>query len=97
MQRQEEYVDGFLDALMEKQAEGNVDFALRLYEQLAPYVVTDCSSTTLSGMLDRYVDFTLTGAVTPAGENLVENGHYAFYVDEEELDRMILDLFYREK
>ena len=97
MQRQKEYVDGFLDALMEKQAEGNVDFALRLYEQLAPYVVTDCSSATLSGMLDRYVDFTLTGAVTPTGENLVENGHYAFYVDEEELDRMILDLFYREK
>lgn len=97
MQRQKEYVDGFLDALMEKQAEGDVDFALRLYEQLAPYVVTDCSSATLSGMLDRYVDFTLTGAVTPAGENLVENGHYAFYVDEEELDRMILDLFYREK
>ena len=97
MQRQKEYVDGFLNALMEKQAEGNVDFALRLYEQLAPYVVTDCSSATLSGMLDRYVDFTLTGAVTPAGENLVENGHYAFYVDEEELDRLILDLFYREK
>ena len=97
MERQKEYVDGFLDALMEKQAEGNVDFALRLYEQLAPYVVTDCSSATLSGMLDRYVDFALTGAVTPAGENLVENGHYAFYVDEEELDRLILDLFYREK
>ena len=97
MQRQKEYVDGFLDALMEKQAEGNVDFALRLYEQLAPYIVTDCSSATLSGMLDRYVDFTLTGAVTPVGENLIENGHYAFYVDEEALDKLILELFYREK
>ena len=97
MQRQKEYVDGFLDALMEQQAGGDVDFALQLYEQLSPYIVTDCSSATLSGMLDRYSDFTLNGAVTPEGENLIENGHYAFYADEDALDRMILELFYRAK
>ena len=97
MERQKEYVDGFLDALMEQQATGNVDFALQLYEQLAPYIVTDCSSATLSGMLDRYAEFTLKEAVTPVGKNIIEDDHYAFYVDEEELDRMILELFYRKK
>ena len=96
MQRQQEYVDGFLKALMAKEQE-DVDFAIGLYEQVAPYIVTDCSATTLSGMLDRYAEFALKEVVTPAGENIIEEGHYAFYVDEEKLDELILELFYREK
>ena len=93
MQRQKEYVDGFLNALMEKEQE-NIEFALTLYEQVAPYIVTDCSSTTLSGMLDRYAEFTLKEVVTPVGENIIEDGHYAFYVDEEKLDELIVQIFY---
>ena len=93
MQRQKEYVDGFLNALMEKEQE-NIEVALTLYEQVAPYIVTDCSSTTLSGMLDRYAEFTLKEVVTPVGENIIEDGHYAFYVDEEKLDELIVQIFY---
>ena len=96
MQRQKEYVDGFLKALMEKEQE-NIEFAVNLYEQVAPYIVTDCSVNTLSGMLDRYAEFTLKEVVTPAGENIIEDGHYAFYVDQKELDALILKLFYRPK
>lgn len=96
MERQKEYVDGFLKALMEKEQE-NIEFALTLYEQVAPYIVTDCSSTTLSNMLDRYAEFTLKEVVTPAGENIIEDGHYAFYVDEEKLDKVIQRLFYAPK
>ena len=93
MERQKEYVDGFLKALMEKEQE-NVEFAVSLYEQIAPYIVTDCSVNALSGMLDRYAEFTLKEVVTPAGENIIEDGHYAFYVDEEKLDELIVQIFY---
>jgi hypothetical protein len=86
-------VDGFLKALMEKEQE-NVEFAVSLYEQIAPYIVTDCSVNALSGMLDRYAEFTLKEVVTPAGENIIEDGHYAFYVDEEKLDELIVQIFY---
>ena len=96
MERQKEYVDGFLNALYGK-AQGNAEFLLEVYEKVAPYIVTDCSANTLSGMLDRYADFALTGAVTPAGENRIEEGHYAFYADEEKLDELVLELFYRAK
>ena len=96
MERQKEYVDGFLKALMEKEQE-DMEFAVSLYEQVAPYIVTDCSVNTLSGMVDRYAEFTLKEVITPAGENIIEDGHYAFYVDEEKLDELILELFYREK
>ena len=93
MQRQKEYVDGFLNALMEKEQE-NIEFAVNLYEQIAPYIVTDCSVNALGGMLDRYAEFTLKEVVTPAGENIIEDGHYAFYVDEEKLDELIVQIFY---
>ena len=93
MARQKEYVDGFVEALQGK-TQGNAEFLLSVYEKVAPYVVTDCSANTLSGMLDRYADFTMAEAVTPEGDNRIEDGHYAFYVDEEKLDELILELFY---
>lgn len=96
MARQREYVDGFLKGLRVKEHE-DVNFAVNLYEQLAPYIVTDCSVETLSKLLSNYMDYELLGAVTPEGENRIEDGHYAFYTDEEKLDALVVDLFYRPK
>ena len=96
MERQKEYVEGFLQKLREKEQE-NLDFAIQMYEQVSPYIVTDCSVNTLSGMLDRYAAFTLKEVVTPEGENVIGDGHYEFYVDEEKLDELIVHLFYRAK
>ena len=96
MERQKEYVDGFLKKLVEIQR-GDLDFIVRLYDQVAPYIVTDCSVTTLSNMLDRYAQFDLKEVVTPEGENRIEDGHYAFYVNEEKLDELIVRLIYSPK
>jgi hypothetical protein len=85
-----------MDALYGK-AEDNTEFLISTYEQIAPYIVTDCSANTLSAMLDHYADFTIAGAVTPEGENLVADGHYQFRVDEEKMEALILELFYRAK
>lgn len=96
MERQREYVDGFLKKLVEIER-GDLEFIVRLYDQVAPYIVTDCSVTTLSNMLDRYAQFDLKEVVTPEGENRIEDGHYAFYVDEEKLDELIVRLIYSPK
>ena len=96
MERQKEYVDGFLKKLVEIER-GDLDFIARLYDQVAPYIVTDCSVTTLSNILDRYAQFDLKEVVTPEGENRIEDGHYAFYVDEEKLDELIVRLIYSPK
>lgn len=96
MERQKEYVDGFLKALVQKEQE-NADFVLRVYEQVEPYMVTDCSATTLNHMVDRYGKYTLGTVVTPEGENLVAEGHWQFHVDEEALDQLVLELFYAPK
>ena len=96
MARQREYVNGFLDALSAKE-HNDIEFAAHFYEQAAPYIVSDVSLETLNGFLNRYLDFTIKDAITPEGENRIEDGHYAFYTDEEKLDKLIVELFYRPK
>lgn len=96
MERQKEYVDGFLKALYSK-ADADASFLLSTYEAVEPYIVSDCSAETLGTLLDRYSDYEVADTVTPQGENRIEDGHYAFYADEEKLDELIVDLFYRPK
>ena len=96
MDRQQEYVDGFLQKLLEKEQE-DVNFVVDLYEELAPYLVSDCPINTLSGMLERYAHFEIREIVTPQGENVLGDEHYEFYADEEMLDALIVRLFYAPK
>lgn len=96
MQRQQEYVNAFLQKLYESEQE-DPQFLIRTYEEVSPYIVTDCSATTLSNMLDHYADYAINQAVTPEGENLIVDGYYQFHTDAEDLDALILELFYRPK
>lgn len=96
MQRQREYVDAFLEALYESK-ENDPQFLVSTYEQVTPYIVTDCTANNLSSMLDRYTDYAINEAVTPEGENLIIDGYYQFHADEENMDALILELFYRPK
>ena len=96
MERQKEYVYGFLAALSEKEHE-DVNFIIKLYDDVAPYLVSDCSVNTLSGMLERYVDFEIKEIVTPEGDNVIGEDYYEFYVNEEKLDELIVRLFYAPK
>ena len=97
LQRQQDYVDGFMEAFREKrEAEGEA-FFLNAYEEVSPYLVTDCSANAVSGMMDRYGDYEIREVVTPEGENVMGEEYYEFYVDEEALDALILRLFYAPK
>ena len=96
MERQKEYVYGFLNRLREKEHD-DANFIFKVYEEVAPYLVSDCPVSTLSGMLDRYMDFTIKEIVTPEGNNVIGEEYYEFYVDEEKLDQLIVRLFYAPK
>lgn len=96
MERQKAYVAGFLERLYAKEHE-DINFLINMYEDVAPYLVSDCPVSTLSNMLDRYVDYEIKEVVTPEGENLIADGHYEFHVDEEKFDELIVRLFYAPK
>ena len=72
-------------------------FVISAYEQIAPYLVTDCSATVVSDMMQRYSEYELAEIVTPEGENVLGETYYEFYVDEEKLDDLIIRLFYAPK
>lgn len=96
IERQKAYMEGFLLALREKM-DVSGSFMLELYEDIADYVVTDCSATSLNNLAKRYTDYAVTGILYPEGENVQGEEYYEFYADEEKLDQLILELFYAPK
>lgn len=96
MQRHEQYMQGFMTAFNAKLTQSDT-FAVKLYEDITPYTVTDCSMNVLTGLMNRCSDYTLKEIVSPEGDNVLGEEHYEFYADEEALDQLILRLFYVEK
>lgn len=96
MARQKEYVEHFLEAFREKK-DKSVDFVVNTYDSISPYIVTDCSATVLSGMMDHYMNYSLKEVLIPSGKAIVADGHYQFYVDEEKLDELVVSLLYAPK
>lgn len=94
--RQKEYMENFAQAFRTK-VENSDTFALTAYQDISPYIVTDCSGNVLTSMMSRYGSFELKEIVTPEGENVMGKEFMEFYVDEEQLDDLIIRLFYAEK
>ena len=72
-------------------------FVLNTYDALDPYMVTDCTAKTMTALLSRYADFELGEMLSPAGENVMGEEYYEFYADEEQLQDLVVDLFYAPK
>lgn len=96
MERHKEYLKGLSEALNEKM-DSSETFAAEIYEQVANYMVTDCSVNVVTGLLQRCVDYGLKEIVSVEGENKLGEEYYEFYADEEKLDALILQLFYAPK
>ena len=96
IQRQKTYIQGFTEVFRET-LELDPEFIVTTYEAVSPYMVTNCSVNTISGMLSRYEGFEVKEIVTPEGENVLGEEFYEFYADEEKLDQLILRLFYARK
>ena len=91
MERQQAYMHGFVDALLNHKEDPT--FALKTFNQVSKYIVTDCSATVLNSLLQRYSDYPIVEVVSPVGENVMSN-YVEFYVDEDLLDELILRLLY---
>lgn len=96
IRRQQDYLDGFVDAFRRKQAQ-ETEFIIEAYEDVQPYLVTDCSANAISGMVDRFSGYRINEVAVPEGQNVLGETYYEFYVDEEKLDQLILRLFYAPK
>ena len=96
MDRQKEYVDSFLE-IFSTMVMDDTKFAMSAYDSIAPYMVTDCTGKVISSMMQRYADYTLVEMVSPEGENIRGEEYMEFYPDAQDLDELILRLFYAPK
>lgn len=96
MERQREYIGGFMTAFRNS-VSSDSNFVLKAYDAILPYLVTDCSANVISAMMQRYADYELVELVTPKGENVMGEEYYEFHLDREDLDALILRLFYAPK
>lgn len=96
MERHKQYMTSLMDALKSK-VESSDSFVLNLHDQVNEYMVTDCSVTTISSLLERCVDYSFQETVSLEGRNEIGTEYYEFYADEEKLDEVILRLFYASK
>lgn len=96
MERQQEYMKNFYEALKSAVLE-RPEFALDVYEDLEPYMVTDCSETTLAGMMDKYNRYDLREFIVPEGENVEGEKYMEFHLDEEAFQEMVLERFFAKK
>lgn len=93
MDRHKEYMESFVEAFKAKVKEDDT-FVVDVYDEVAPYLVSDCSVNSLSSMLSRYSEFELREIVTPEGENVLTEQYMEFHVDEKSLQKLVIDMFY---
>ena len=95
----------FLSAWME-QANHKMDtdsgFALGLVLSLSDYMTSDMSANALSDLANQLKEYKNLGTVKTVGETLLENeakisAFREYYVDMDDLERKVIDLFYVEK
>ena len=96
MERQKEYMKGFMRALGEK-LDSSESFLFRAYNDVSDLMVTDCSVDTLGSLANRYSDYQFREMLSLEGENSSESGYMEFHADEKMLDDLIIRLFYEEK
>ena len=96
MERQKAYIQGFSQALRAR-IDSDATFVISTYEELEPYIVTDCSAKLMTSLLEQYSSYSIGKMLSPAGENVMGEKYFEFYVDEEDLKDLVLQLFYAPK
>ena len=85
----------FLTALEAKLQQQDAEFAARAYDALSDYMVTDIGSKTVSNVADKMKQYTQLDLLTIDGENVEEDGYWAYHLDENSRMQTILQLFYK--
>lgn len=85
----------FLAALEEKLKQQDSQFAAKVYDALHDYMVTDIGSKTASKIGEKLKQYKELELLTIAGENIIEDEHWAYHLDATSLQKTILQLFYQ--
>ena len=90
MARQRQYISALFDKYVSSDIDNTLDTMLKVNEHL----VSDCTINQMSELLETLQDYTYETVISLPGEAHKENTYVEFHVDETELQKMVIDLFY---
>ena len=91
LERQKQYVESMINQILSINSKGE---ALGIYEQLKDYSVTDM---TIGDFVSEVQNFNYSGEMYSLPGEMMEGENFEeYYVDGEELYKMIIDIFYEE-
>ncbi|MCM1144092.1 MAG: LCP family protein [Blautia sp.] len=95
LQRQKQYMTTFA-AEAKNQSMSDIRVAINLYQTVRKYMVTDIDLNEFTYMATEYIDydFDRDNMYSLTGEAVQGNNFEEFYVDEDALEALILELFY---
>jgi len=95
LQRQKQYLTTFA-AEAKNQAMSDIRVAVNLYQTVRKYMVTDIDLNAFTYMATEYInyDFDIENMYSLQGEAVQGNNFEEFYVDDEALQELIIELFY---
>ena len=93
MERQRQYMNALYGMLSTRYA-ADSEFGLQALLKVSDYMISDCTISTLSNLLEETGGYRFVGIDTIEGESVVGDQHMEFYPDEEKLQQLIIDLFY---
>ncbi len=90
MTRQRQYIS----ALFDKYVSADIDNTLETMLEVNEHLVSDCTVNQMSELLETLQDYTYEAALSLPGEAVKGAEYVEFHVDEAELQRMIVEIFY---
>lgn len=92
MERQKQYLDSLYSKFKECAANDN-EFIVKVSMDVSDYLVSDCSITQLQNLADKFLSYEFTGIQSLKGESVPGERFMAFYPDEDELTKTVVELF----
>lgn len=89
MQRQSQFMGALIEKLQNMNGTSNY---LSLYQQMEPYMVTNMTADEMKSLSEYDID---TNTLEIPGEVILKDEHAQFIVDNEELRKIILKIFYK--
>ena len=92
MERQRVYLEAMKPQLM---ALSDTEI-VQVMEEVNDYLVSNIGSQTVLDLAEKLKDYQELPELTIEGENTIEDGHWAYILNEDSLQQVILQLFYKE-
>lgn len=101
MERQQMFLNSWMEQANQRM-DSDSGFALGLVLSLSDYMTSDMSANALSDLANQLKEYKNLGTVKTIGETLLESeakisAFREYYVDMDDLERKVIDLFYVEK